>query len=365
MFKHHLSVLEGHWRMLDMIRKHTVEGSGDHASIMAFLERAHTAIRQTKDFTRHFVPPPGLSEQVPIGSSSASMYPGYSPADILYGEPARELGEQWAQERLQSGHSLFLDPDGPTYELGQGKGGRKAKKGLAQIRAEQEALGEPSALPRPPRSNEKEPPTHGTAENGTADAAAASNGPPAESADGSHPYFVVDSNPMPVQLPNMAPPVLAEKSKKRKRKHDEQPKDSQATIQNEPTVEKREDDETTESKNKRTKKDKKRQKAEMAVEAIPPEEEATAPPRAKKDKKAKKSNGTGAEEAADPSLPTPEARQPVEAPSEEPKKSKKKKTKKINTDGDEGTGATGATDADGKVEKKDKEKKKKKEKSSA
>ena len=124
--------------MLDMIRKHTVEGTGNHRSICAMLDRTRESIFQTKETNRNFVPPAGMRDSIPIGSSSASMYPGYSPADIIYGEPAREFGAQWT-EAQKSGVELSSGDDGPQYEVGQSKGQKKEKKTIAQIRAEHAA----------------------------------------------------------------------------------------------------------------------------------------------------------------------------------------------------------------------------------
>lgn len=48
------------------------------------------------------------------------MYPGYSPADHIYGEAAQEYGER-AAELKRNGMDLKLDPQGPQYVVGQNK----------------------------------------------------------------------------------------------------------------------------------------------------------------------------------------------------------------------------------------------------
>ena len=52
------------------------------------------------------------------------MYPGYSPADHIYGEAAQEYGQR-AAELKRNGIDLKLDPDGPQYVVGQSKKPRR------------------------------------------------------------------------------------------------------------------------------------------------------------------------------------------------------------------------------------------------
>lgn len=98
-FKHHLSVVEGHQRMIDMIRKHTVEGTENHKIITECMRRADTMLKDTKTATRSFVHDSNDRNNVPLGSASDSMYVGYSPADHEYGEAANHYGQQMAQAR--------------------------------------------------------------------------------------------------------------------------------------------------------------------------------------------------------------------------------------------------------------------------
>lgn len=52
------------------------------------------------------------------------MYPGYSPADHIYGEAAEEYGKRAADLKRQ-GIDLKLDPNGPQYVVGQTKKPRR------------------------------------------------------------------------------------------------------------------------------------------------------------------------------------------------------------------------------------------------
>ncbi len=70
------------------------------------------------------VPPKDTIDKVPLGASSASMYPGYSPADHIYGEAAQEYGERAAEIKRQ-GIDLEIDPNGPQYVVGQSKKPRR------------------------------------------------------------------------------------------------------------------------------------------------------------------------------------------------------------------------------------------------
>ncbi|ERF71522.1 hypothetical protein EPUS_00511 [Endocarpon pusillum Z07020] len=105
---------------MDMVRKHCVEGTGNYDTAKACVDRTHQMIRMFKEATYNFVPPKDNIDKVPLGASSASMYPGYSPADHIYGEAAQEYGER-AAELKRKGVDLQLDPNGPQYVVGQNK----------------------------------------------------------------------------------------------------------------------------------------------------------------------------------------------------------------------------------------------------
>jgi hypothetical protein len=53
---------------------------------------------------------------VPLGASSASMYPGYSPADHIYGEAASEFGKHVA-ELKKKGIEVLKEPVGSEYNI--------------------------------------------------------------------------------------------------------------------------------------------------------------------------------------------------------------------------------------------------------
>lgn len=55
LFKHHESVLTGHLKMMDMVRKHCVEGSGNHTTAQSCVDRTREMIRMFKQATWNFV----------------------------------------------------------------------------------------------------------------------------------------------------------------------------------------------------------------------------------------------------------------------------------------------------------------------
>ncbi|KAL8909457.1 MAG: hypothetical protein Q9171_005025 [Xanthocarpia ochracea] len=115
-FKHHISVLEGHLKMVDMVRKHTVEGSGDFRTICDMIDRTKQILHESKTVARTFVPPANHIEQVLLGSSSQSMYPGYSIGEHKYGEAAQRSGDYAAEARRNDEE---IKPQGVEYEAGQ------------------------------------------------------------------------------------------------------------------------------------------------------------------------------------------------------------------------------------------------------
>lgn len=54
-FKHHISVVEGHRKMVDMVRKHTVEGTGNFRTIDQMFKRANEMLFTSKQLERSFV----------------------------------------------------------------------------------------------------------------------------------------------------------------------------------------------------------------------------------------------------------------------------------------------------------------------
>jgi len=117
------------------------------------------------------VPPRDNIERVPLGASSASMYPGYSPADHIYGEAASEFGKQMAELKKQ-GIELPKDPNGPEYDIAAEK--RAAQEQIEEIK-KQRKLAQQSGT----QDDEAEP-MEGV-----------------EETDPSQ-LFIIDSNPTPV-----------------------------------------------------------------------------------------------------------------------------------------------------------------------
>jgi hypothetical protein len=131
--------------------------------------------RLTSAFSQ--VPPKDNLDRVPLGASSASMYPGYSPADHIYGEAAQEFGERAAELKRQ-GMDLKLDPNGPEYVVGQNKKPRRLSQEV------EPAQSTSISLANAPDDN---------VQNGQAE--------PMEGVEQSvsdSQYFVIDSKPTPV-----------------------------------------------------------------------------------------------------------------------------------------------------------------------
>jgi hypothetical protein len=69
------------------------------------------------------VPPKNQREMVPLGSSSASMYPGYSPAHIEYGKAAGEFGQ--AVGEIKARGEKWEPANGTEYQIGQSHGAKR------------------------------------------------------------------------------------------------------------------------------------------------------------------------------------------------------------------------------------------------
>ncbi|KAL9616629.1 MAG: hypothetical protein Q9160_008512 [Pyrenula sp. 1 TL-2023] len=118
LFKHHESNLTGHLKMMDMVRKHCAEGTGNWQTAQACVDRTRKMMSDFREVKRNFVPPRDEIHRVPLGASSASVYPGYSPADHIYGEAAQEYGKQISDAK-KKGVDFKLDSNGPEYVVGQ------------------------------------------------------------------------------------------------------------------------------------------------------------------------------------------------------------------------------------------------------
>lgn len=105
------------------------------------------------------------------------MYPGYSPADHIYGEAAQEYGQHVA-ELKRKGVDLETDPNGPQYVVGQNKKPRR----LTQELEKPQSTGTPSTSAQVGNGEEGDgEPMEGVVQSGN-----------------DSQYFVIDSKPTPV-----------------------------------------------------------------------------------------------------------------------------------------------------------------------
>lgn len=155
------------------------------------------------------------------------MYPGYSPADHEYGKAAEEYGKAVAEAKKR-GVEIPTHPD-IEYQIGQGRGIKR--KSLAQIRdmglSKEQLSGGGSGSGS--GSGEDEGPAKKQKSNGGATSAEVEmEENPAKKADaqkdGENPYFVIDTNPTPVDLPPSKREADTQvydntRSKKPKKKH--------------------------------------------------------------------------------------------------------------------------------------------------
>ena len=195
--------------MMDMVRKHCVQGTGNYITAKACVDRTQQMIRMFRETTHNFVslimliilqktilrtcvgpalrcprlievclqiPPRDNMDKIPIGASSASMYPGYSPADHIYGEAAQEYGEH-AAELKRNGLDLELDPRGPQYVIGQSR----KRRCLSQ---------EPTQTKTAAVSSTSAPNVNGEGEGEPMEGVEQSTNVPQ--------YFTIDSKPTPV-----------------------------------------------------------------------------------------------------------------------------------------------------------------------
>lgn len=177
------------------------------------------------------MPPVNHLEQVPLGSSSASMYPGYSPADHVYGKAAEEYGSFVAAAKAQGIDIKHPDID---YEVGQARSFKgKTLEGIREVIAVKHggpgsrgaglAPGGPPTKPQTPYTlnsqNQAKKPEESIKE--TSKEAVTNS---------DQPCFVIDVNPTPVDIPGITPkaskrsatppePIEVQKSKKAKKNH--------------------------------------------------------------------------------------------------------------------------------------------------
>ena len=345
--------------MIDMVRKHTVEGSGNHRTIMSLIDRARAMMKDARATEREFVsirhtrrvacaddqqkiPPREAWKSVPIGSASDTMYPGYSPKDHQYGKAAEEFGKEWSEARKR-GIEFDAGPDGPEYEFGQSKGAKKRRLNLDES-------GEPGEVNGAQTKSEQ-----AAMDGATQEAASAQ-------LTGDDPLFFFDSNPTPVKgtghprhglfttdpLPRSDSGASSKKSKKSNDAKDKPDATKETTSNEEPVIEFENIDRAVDAHLKlkqearKNKKDHKRKRdPESTVVATTPEaddHETTDTPAKKKKTRSKtsKKEGTNHEAASSPEPvdvemedgPPEEAEQDVGSGAGSPELKRKKKLRR-------------------------------------
>jgi len=173
------------------------------------------------------------------------MYPGYSPADHEYGKAAEDFGRVVAEAKAR-GEAIDTGP--MEYKTGQSKGiMRNTLAAMREAMKERERESGSGSDPDGPAKNpyvpgkykqrmraerkkifeERNTITEDTVKAFRASKAAAPEAVP----EGENPYFVIDTNPTPVNLPGVTSskravspqppePVEAKKHKKSKKKHE-------------------------------------------------------------------------------------------------------------------------------------------------
>ncbi|KAI4233479.1 MAG: hypothetical protein LQ352_008251 [Teloschistes flavicans] len=143
-FTHHVSNIEGHFRLLHMIREHTTEGSGNYRAMCGMIDRTNELLQQSKNVARSFVPSADQVDKVPLGFSSESTYPGYSSGDIKYGKASEKHGNHAAdaQEKGMAAEEKGMaakekgmapKPEDAEYKIPQSKA--HSRLTLAQMQA--------------------------------------------------------------------------------------------------------------------------------------------------------------------------------------------------------------------------------------
>jgi hypothetical protein len=222
------------------------------------------------------VPPANQREMVPLGSSSASMYPGYSPADIEYGKAAGEVGRAIGEMKAR-GEKWELPANGPEYQIGQAHG---AKRKLLFKKDRTESTGAEEATKT--TLAESAPVAEATEEEG-----------------GESQYFVIDTNPTPVTIPGSAKKRALEEGSSDEKKEKKEKKKKKSKQEKEPVIETEdisaEVDARLKAKGEKAKaKEEKKRRRESAGD----EEEKTAK-KSKKDKSKKREVEEGEEGSGD------------------------------------------------------------------
>ena len=223
------------------------------------------------------------------------MYPGYSPADHMYGKAAEEFGAEWSAAKAK-GIEFRPDPEGPQYEISQAKGIKRNT--LAQIRAAKAAREGGSGSGT--GSGSDAGPTLTSADSAPDPQSNAGKGVKGKEEAEENPYFVVDTKPTPVNLPGLSNASvkkasishshersMSKPSKKLKTEHEGGFPGLELKAVNFDDITEEVDTQMKEKEEKRKRKDKSKRKRES--DGVSDLEEGTQ--LAKPKKKSKKANG--------------------------------------------------------------------------
>lgn len=165
------------------------------------------------------IPPRDNIDRVPLGASSASMYPGYSPADHIYGEAAAEYGMIMAEAR-RKGIEVKTDSEGLEYIVGQSS--LSAREQIEQIKKEREQKKATDSSANP------------ATEDGVEDLKGEPMEDVQETGDGAD-LFTIDPNPTPVdQLQDISTAIRAKNKANDKAKRRVSFQDEQSTTDDVP-----------------------------------------------------------------------------------------------------------------------------------
>ncbi|KAI9890563.1 MAG: hypothetical protein M1814_003903 [Vezdaea aestivalis] len=175
-FKHHISLCTGHIKFLEMIEKHCEPESDNWRGIHPLVVRAREMNKAAQQASRVYVPSQRHFNTVPLGSASDSMYPGYSPGDFVYGEAAHEAALVAAEADRVKNEQNSLNGNPATA---------------------------PENKPSASFSTDQRPNKRARA---TENSSSADAKPQSDAGNGGdqNPYFIVDTNPEPLNVKNQA-----------------------------------------------------------------------------------------------------------------------------------------------------------------
>ncbi len=241
------------------------------------------------------------------------MYPGYSPADHIYGEAAAEYGVMIAEAKRQ-GKQIERNPDGVEYVVGQSQ--LSLREQLEELRKSREAMAKKSTKATAKRTREEQ----------------TDDGEPMEGVEQStepEQLFIIDSNPMPLNaLQNTSDTSSKAKNKandKAKRRISFTEEQSNATANALEEGHKKKKIKTAEAESAQISKPKPLvEEYDISAEVDARHKEKEERRKRKEEKKRKRESGSSLTEAA--------ALQAEEVKAEKPSKKKKKKKAKDGED---------------------------------